>query len=185
MMIETERLRLREYADKDIPDLVKLANVWDIAKWLVALPYPYTHQCAVDWVATVHAQHIAGMPVSFAFALKDTDQIIGGGGLDGSFAGIGAKTGDCIALGYWLGLPYHGQGYATEITHALIAYGFKNLNADAIYASANPGNSASQRVLTKAGMLSMGRMAITESTREGGHMFTEAYHITRAMFEAL
>lgn len=178
MIIETQRLRLRPYYDHEVDTLSTLANHWDIAKWMVALPYPYQREDAVRWIAHVQDQHARGKPVSFAFAVKDSDQLIGGGGLDGAFA----HTQDRIALGYWLGLPYHGQGYATEIARALIAYGFHDLEADAIFATANPGNAASQNVLVKAGMESLGTLDLSQPTREGGYMYTHAYHITRTMY---
>jgi hypothetical protein len=49
------------------------------------------------------------------------DRLIGGVGLDGT-------TGDSSeepALGYWVGQPYWGNGYAREATAALIDYRFR------------------------------------------------------------
>ena len=62
--------------------------------------------------------HATGRPLRFAIALKDTDRLIGGCGLDGS-TGDGS---DEPALGYWLGQPYWGQGFTREAVAVLIEY---------------------------------------------------------------
>jgi RimJ/RimL family protein N-acetyltransferase len=54
-------------------------------------------------------------------------------------------------LGYWLGVPYWNQGYATEALHALIDYAFTDLAHEALQAGARVTNPASRRVLEKCG----------------------------------
>ena len=54
---------------------------------------------------------------------------------------------------YWIGMPYWGQGYASEAAQALIKYGFKELHLQRITGKhALFFNPASWRVLQKAGM---------------------------------
>jgi [ribosomal protein S5]-alanine N-acetyltransferase len=55
-------------------------------------------------------------------------------------------------LGYWIGLPYWGHGYATEASRAMMQYGFEELSLIRIYAQHFGNNPASGRVLTKLGM---------------------------------
>ena len=55
-------------------------------------------------------------------------------------------------IGYWLGKPYWGKGYATEAGQALLGYGFETLNLYRIHASHFVGNPASGRVMQKLGM---------------------------------
>src|ERR1035437_800067 len=50
-----------------------------------------------------------------------------------------------------LGLPYWGQGYATEALHAVIDYAFTDLGHEALQAGARVTNPASRRVLEKCG----------------------------------
>ncbi|HVS92810.1 MAG TPA: GNAT family N-acetyltransferase [Mucilaginibacter sp.] len=57
-----------------------------------------------------------------------------------------------IELGYSFHVKYWGQGFATEMAHILINYGFMNTNADEIVAVTTLENIASQKVLLKAGM---------------------------------
>jgi RimJ/RimL family protein N-acetyltransferase len=54
-------------------------------------------------------------------------------------------------LGYWLGLPFWGQGYATEALHAVIDHVFTDLEHEALQAGARVTNPASRRVLEKCG----------------------------------
>jgi [ribosomal protein S5]-alanine N-acetyltransferase len=87
-------------------------------------------------------------PRRFAIASKGSDRIIGGIGLDGD---PGADT-DEAALGYWLGQPYWGRGYAREAVAALLDYGFRTLGLNSIRAYTDPANTASQKVLLSCGL---------------------------------
>ena len=118
MEIETARLRLRSFSHEYLADLVTLANNWQVARWLSTMPHPYTEADGRAWIAHVQQDHATGRPRRFAIALKETGRLIGGVGLDGS-------TGDDSeepALGYWLGEPYWGNGYAREAVAVVIDY---------------------------------------------------------------
>jgi RimJ/RimL family protein N-acetyltransferase len=56
-----------------------------------------------------------------------------------------------IQLGYRLKKQYWEQGYGTEIAKGLVEYGFNYLHLDKITATTNLDNTASMRVLEKAG----------------------------------
>jgi [ribosomal protein S5]-alanine N-acetyltransferase len=55
-------------------------------------------------------------------------------------------------IGYWIGVPYWGNGYATEAARALLHYGFDQLKLNRIYASHFSNNPASGRIMAKLGM---------------------------------
>ena len=96
-------------------------------------------------------------------ALKETDRLIGGAGLDGS-------TGDESeehALGYWLGQPYWGNGYGREAIAAIIDYGYRTLGIETIRAYTDPSNAPSQRVLLHCGVKNAGENQLTKPTRHG------------------
>jgi ribosomal-protein-alanine N-acetyltransferase len=57
-----------------------------------------------------------------------------------------------IELGYVLARKYWGRGLATELTKALVEYGFQKKGLWEICACVDPGNAASQNVLLKAGL---------------------------------
>ena len=61
-------------------------------------------------------------------------------------------------MGYWIGKPYWGQGYAAEASLAVLAYGFDQLGLHRIWARHMRRNPASGRVMQKMGMLYEGCM---------------------------
>ena len=148
VIIETARLRLRPLREDDLADMVKLIDNWEVACWLSAVPHPYTEADGRKWIALVHQDHATSRPLRFAVALKETDRLIGGVGLDGN-------TGDEseeLAVGYWLGQPYWGNGYAYEAARTAIDDGFGRLGLGEIVAFTVPANQASRRVMEKLGM---------------------------------
>ena len=57
-----------------------------------------------------------------------------------------------IQVGYCLFRQYWGRGYATEMSRALLRYGFADLRLPQIVAITDPPNTASQAVLLKCGL---------------------------------
>ncbi len=68
-----------------------------------------------------------------------------------------------IQVGYALFTDAWGKGYATEMTKRLLRYGFETLRLPVIAAITNLGNTASQRVLLKAGLRRNGERLFTHS----------------------
>jgi [ribosomal protein S5]-alanine N-acetyltransferase len=163
VMIETTRLRMRSLRDDDLADLVMLIDNWEVARWTATVPYPYTETDGRTWITLVQQDHATGLPRSFAVALKDTDRLIGGVGLDGSTGDESEEP----ALGYWLGQPYWGNGYGREAVAAVIDYGFKILGVDTIRAHTDPSNAPSQKVLLHCGLKNVGEFELTKPTRQG------------------
>ena len=163
VIIETERLRMRAHRDGDLGDLVALAGNWEIARWTGRIPHPYSETDGREWIARVQENHAAGQPRRFAIALKESDRLIGGVGLDGS-TGDGS---DEPALGYWLGQPYWGNGYGREAATAIIDYGFRTLGLKTIRAYTDPGNIASQKVLLHCGLKTLARSSCSRRPATG------------------
>ena len=78
--------------------------------------------------------------------LRDDGRQIGGIGLRVDYQHQHAE------LGYWLGPPYWGLGYATEAAREILRYGFQDLSLHRIFASHFKHNTASGRILLKLGM---------------------------------
>src|SRR5712671_6194914 len=123
VVIETKRLQIRSLRDDDLADLVALIDNWEVARWVSSVPHPYTEADGRNWIALVQQDHTTGRPLRFAIALKETDRLIGGVGLDGS-TGDGSEE---PSLGYWVGQPYWRHGYGREAVAAVIDYGFRTL----------------------------------------------------------
>jgi len=50
MELETKRLILRDWKDKDVIDLVEGLNDLEVTKWMAVIPYPYTRKDAEEWI---------------------------------------------------------------------------------------------------------------------------------------
>jgi [ribosomal protein S5]-alanine N-acetyltransferase len=59
-------------------------------------------------------------------------------------------------LGYWIGRPFWGKGFATEAVKSMMLFGFEALELNKIWASALSRNIGSTTVLQKAGMVKEG-----------------------------
>jgi len=148
--LQTARLTLRSYTSADIPDLVRLAGAREVAATTLRIPHPYTEQDGRDFIEAYAGK--SEPETRYAITRSADGQLCGGIGLRMDEPHQHAE------LGYWLGVPYWGQGYATEAARAMIKYGFETLGLHRIYASYVPTNVASGRVLQKIGMLREGLM---------------------------
>jgi RimJ/RimL family protein N-acetyltransferase len=144
--LPTQRLVLRPYSLEDAQDLVRLAGTREVAATTLRIPHPYREQDAMDFIASARSDFDLGLTVRFAITLRESGQFCGGIGLRVNREHRRAE------LGYWLGVPYWGQGYATEAAQAVVRYGFETLGLARIYASHFSENRASGRVLEKIGM---------------------------------
>src|SRR5262252_6613211 len=142
--LQTARLTLRSYSAADIPDLIRLAGAREVAATTLRIPHPYTEQDGRNFIEACAGK--SGPETRFAITLTSDGQLYGGIGLGMDEPHKHAE------LGYWLGVPYWGQGFATEAARAMIRYGFETLSLHRIYASYIPENVASGRILQKIGM---------------------------------
>jgi RimJ/RimL family protein N-acetyltransferase len=136
-VLETERLVLRAPRREDAKALVRLIGDRRIAVNTARIPHPYTLEDAEQFITAVNQR--AG---EAAFLITLDDVLIGGCGVAQSDSGP--------ELGYWIGVPFWGQGYATEAARAVIDYAF-GLGYEALEAGARVSNPASRRVLEKCG----------------------------------
>jgi RimJ/RimL family protein N-acetyltransferase len=154
---------MRSLRHDDLGGLVTLINNWEVARWVSSVPHPYTEVDGQEWIARVRQDHSTGRPRRFAVALRDTDRLIGGVGLDGSTGDESEEP----ALGYWLGQPHWGNGYAREAAAAIIDYGLRTLGMETIRAYTDPNNLTSQKVLLRCGLEKVGEIELVKPTRLG------------------
>src|SRR5215210_6926705 len=84
-----------------------------------------------------------------AFSLEDAPNVQR---LVGSISLLLHPPHDNAELGYWIGKPYWGRGYATEAAEEVVRYGFEDLGLHRIHAKHLGSNPASGRVMRKVGM---------------------------------
>jgi [ribosomal protein S5]-alanine N-acetyltransferase len=145
----TDRLLLRRYLPTDIPALVSLIGAREVAETTLRIPHPYTAEDARELLRQVKNEKTF---TRFAIVLRETQELCGGLGLNLEPAH------DRAEVGYWVGVPHWGQGYATEAAREAVRFGFAQLRLNRIYASCFVGNRASQRVLEKIGFEYEGRL---------------------------
>lgn len=139
----TERLVLRAPHDEDLDALTNLANNIHIAKMLTRLPHPYTAAHARAFIEDVRSGNIGNC--IYAITQADTGIFMG------SCAIHNPDEEGRVEIGYWLGEPYWGQGYATEVAHALVDLAFKVSDIECLYVSCKQDNAASRNVIKKVG----------------------------------
>jgi RimJ/RimL family protein N-acetyltransferase len=140
--LKTSRLRIRPYSDADIPELLPLIGTREVAATTLRIAHPYTEQDARDFF------ELAKEPdkLWLAVTLRADGRQIGGIGMRIEPQHRHAE------LGYWLGVAYWGQGYATEAAREMLRYGFEELGLHRIFATHFKHNAASGRILKKVGM---------------------------------
>jgi RimJ/RimL family protein N-acetyltransferase len=144
MRLETERLVLRPWRRGDEEALVRHADNRKV--WLNLrdrFPHPYTLDDARRWLALCAA--VVGPPHNFA--IEHAGEPIGGVGLDPQ-TDVARFTAE---VGYWLGEPCWGRGFATEALRRFTDYAFESFPFERLQASVFATNPASGRVLEKAG----------------------------------
>jgi RimJ/RimL family protein N-acetyltransferase len=138
-VLETERVVLRAPRPEDAKAIARLANDRRIAENTTRIPHPYRLADAEAFIAAVNRSDD-----ELAFLITLDDAPIGA-------CGLAKLDGPAPDVGYWLGIPYWGQGYATEAARAVIDHAFTALGYDALQAGARVTNPASRRVLEKCG----------------------------------
>jgi ribosomal-protein-alanine N-acetyltransferase len=144
--LRTPRLLLRSLDRGDIPAIVRLAGAREIAATTVNIPHPYSEEDARTFLTRAEDDCRAGQSVVFAVTISPGGELCGAVGL------VITPAHERAELGYWIGVPYWGQGFTTETAKAVMAFGFEKLQLHRIHASHFAGNTASCRVLEKLGM---------------------------------
>lgn len=183
-VIRTPRLTLRPFSEGDIDAMSAFLNDWEVAQWLAIPPFPYRRADARFYVDHVRTNHEAGPATEFAIALTEGDGVVGAVGL--------RRNPDCpadAAIGYWLGQPHWGHGYASEAVGAVVAYGFGSLELERLEAETDPENERSARVLAKVGFRPIGQVSAKEArscsvpTRRGS-LLVNVHELLRSEFNA-
>jgi RimJ/RimL family protein N-acetyltransferase len=135
---------LRRFVASDAPRVELLAGERAVAETTALIPHPYPEGAAAMWIASHGAAASAG--TEYTYAVTEP-----GGPLVGAI-GLRPDPGERENVGYWIGRPYWGRGYATAAAQAIIVLAFEFLDLEALTASHLVRNPASGRVMEKCGM---------------------------------
>ncbi len=145
MVLKTSRLILRPWIETDAESLYEYAkdpSVGPIAGWPIHTSVENSRDIIRD---------VLSMPETYAVTLKEEDKAIGSIGLMiGESSNITNKA-DEGEIGYWIGVPYWGQGLIPEAMRELMRHGFEDLNLTTLWCGYFEGNEKSKRAQEKCG----------------------------------
>ncbi|OJJ17527.1 hypothetical protein BKI52_27070 [marine bacterium AO1-C] len=146
-ILETDRCYLREFVEADVELMHQLNTDPEVMKYLTGgkpLPYEDSKKAVLHYIDKYYAAN-PGLGM-WATMLKEGDQFIGWTCLKHM------DKSEHIELGYRYMKEFWGQGYATEVSSALIKYGFEQVNLEAIVGIAVTENTKSTHILQKVGL---------------------------------
>ncbi|MFM1896595.1 MAG: hypothetical protein RLZZ385_1669 [Pseudomonadota bacterium] len=134
-------ITLREYRESDARRLVELADNPAVSRFLVdTFPSPYTLDDAYWWIRT-------GSHAGIARVIESDGVFVGSVGAE---PGSGEKRKQ-YGIGYWIGESYWGSGIATQALTIFADELFLTTDVERLQAWVYADNTASIRVLEKAG----------------------------------
>lgn len=150
MIVETERLQLREMGAHDLP---ALRAIMQDEETMVAYQGAFTEAMVIGWLDRMIARYRDEGIGLWAVQLRGTGQMIGQCGLTRQRI----LDEDVVEVGYLFNRSFWHHGYATEAAAACRDHGFGELGAERIYAQVRDTNIASMNVAIRLGMTVRGR----------------------------
>jgi RimJ/RimL family protein N-acetyltransferase len=178
VIIETERLRLRDFRREDWKSVHEYAvdpEVFGYMPW-----GPNSEDETREFVERAIASSLEEPRLKFelAITLKEDGRLLGGGGIRAADERL--QTAD---MGYCLRRDAWGKGVGTEAARGLIGFGFERLGVHRIWATCDTENARSARVLEKAGMTLEGTMR-DDTWLRGRWRSSRLYAILRTEWDA-
>ena len=138
-------VKIRKWKESDAKALARLLNNKKIMDNLRdGLPFPYTEKDALYFINLCLN---ADKNEQFNFAITYNGEVVGSIGATRQ-PNIHYKTAE---LGYYIGQPFWGKGITTAAVKQICSYVFENTDIIRIYAEPFARNTASCKVLEKAG----------------------------------
>ena len=151
MILETQRLYLREMTQDDYADLCEILQDKDA---MYAYEHAFSDEEAHDWLDRQLARYETYGFGLWAVLRKETGALIGQCGVTMQETG----EGEVPEIGYLLRKDCWHRGYATEAAAACRDYAFETLGFDRVWSIIRENNLPSQRVARRLGMVPCGRM---------------------------
>jgi ribosomal-protein-alanine N-acetyltransferase len=173
--IETRRLILRPIELADAKQAQALFPNWEIVRYLQnVLPWPYPPDGALTWIRDQVLPEVArGEQWTWTLRLKTAPASMIGS--------ITLRTREKGNRGFWLGLPWHGQGLMSEAADAVTDFWFEVLQFPVLRVPKAVPNVASRRISERQGMRVV---AVEERDYVGGRFLTEIWEITAEEWRA-
>ena len=156
--IRTDRLTLRAPVAGDVAALTAFAGDYAIACMTTRMPHPYAESDARQFVDLV-ARQDTGRERTFVIDLS-------GHGLVGCIGFHRPPTAP-LELGYWIGQPYWGRGFATEAVIGALHWASQEWGRRTVASGHFADNQPSANVLIKSGFLYTGEVQQRHSRARG------------------
>ncbi len=144
--LETGRLRLEFPSSGHLHELVGLLGDPQVSRWLLRVPFPYTRGEARAFLRRSKEGLRSNTTLNLWVVERSTGRLVGGVGLRDL-----NPTHHSGEIGYWIGRPFWGRGYATEATSELVELCLGLMHLHRLEACIFRGNGRSARVLKKLG----------------------------------
>lgn len=172
--IETKRLGLRNWKEKDIEPFINMNGDKDVMKYFPKTLSRAETIEAVNRINQHFEEHGFGL---FAIEEKATREFIG-------FTGFSIPTFNsfftpCVEIGWRLKKEVWKKGFATEAAKACLNYGFEALNFDKIVSFTSVLNTDSEKVMQRIGMSQLG--FFDHPKIENGHLLCK--HVLYEIFK--
>ncbi|MFJ8065604.1 GNAT family N-acetyltransferase [Psychrobacillus sp. NPDC096426] len=151
MELSNERIVLREIIESDWIDVHKYASQEIVCRYQ---PWgPNTEEESQYFVNQVIKDLRKEPRKRFVFAIVYKEKMIGAGEFN-----IRDHTNRVGEIAYIVNPDYWGKGIATEVATLLVEFGIEDLKLHRIYATCDPRNIGSSKVLEKVGMIKEGKI---------------------------
>lgn len=149
-MIETARLRLRDYREADREPFAALNADPAVGRWLGGV----LDREASDYMFERLHAHIAALGFGFWAAERKADQrFLGLVGLQTIPPDSPLPVAPAVEIGWRLTPGAWGQGYASEAAAAALTWAFAHLDVDEVVSLTAAENRRSQAVMRRIGMV--------------------------------
>lgn len=154
LIIETDRLILREMRFDDATALFEMDNNPNVHKYLWQKPY-LTIAEINNYIDNIRKQYEKNNIGRFSTILKETGELIGWTGIKYIDDHIESGNENFYDYGYRLNEKFWNKGFATEASEAWLDYGFTQMKIDKMNAYTHAENGASNHILRKVGFMFM------------------------------
>ncbi|MEM6764139.1 MAG: GNAT family protein [Bacteroidota bacterium] len=175
LAIQTERLHLRPYEEKDASSLFRMISS-NVDRLQQSAPLTtggnLSEQASKEFIQKRNREALTGKWIFLGIFHRETNQLMG----QLSIMKIDTRVGKC-EFGYLLGNAFEGKGYMTEAVKAVISYCFGQLHFRKVSLMIGLFNQASMRVAERCGFSAGGVMRREYKSVEGKLIDVRYYDI--------
>lgn len=149
--LETDRLILRPFEERDYPLILEISSDPETTKYLYFWGHPGTTPESDARRFLSHAlKEWNRQPIQmreYCIVLKETGEKVGDGSVE-----YWGEDGKCAEIGWILTPQHRGKGYVTEMGKELLRFAFEEMGVQKVIAHCDARNTPSYRVMERLHM---------------------------------